>query len=734
MINGYDRLAARLENVQPTEDGFTARCPAHEDRQNSLSVSHGRDGRTLIHCHAGCPPSSVLKALDLRMGNLFAKQGTTKPTKGGLPSGTTNKRPLFKPLPGLTLKRYVEAKQLPEEFLRSVGVRERVKDGKPALRMEYRSADGAEAAVRWRIALAGDRFRWAAGAKPCLYGLWRLPETPPKSIWLVEGESDCQTLWFHGKHAVGLPGASQWREDRDARHFEDIKTIFCVVEADRGGEAMIERLSKSTLRDRVKLIDLDGAKDVSELHVQDPQQFYAGLFRAILRAKPLSGVLADRANEQAQDALKRCGDLAKQPDILTKFADAYRACGTIGEMRLAKVLYLALTSRFLDRPVSIAVKGASSGGKSVAVETALAFFPQEATYNLTGMSERALVYSEADFRHRHIVMFEAEGMAGDMQSYFIRTLLSEGRLLYEAAMKTDDGIKSVRLEKEGPTGLIVTTTKVKLHPENETRLFSLTIDDTPDQTRAVMQALANPARQRPDLEPWTALQTWLACAEHRVAIPYAPALAEQIKPYAIRLRRDFGQVLALIKAHAILHQANRSRDADGQIVATVDDYAAVRELVNEIISEGVDATVSEDTREIVEAVRKLLDDPKHHAGVTNSALEKELPIGKSTVSRRVKVALAAGYLVNEAEGTKGKRARLVIGEPMPKETGILPDPEVFQCSDRSMGGQEEKNFRNRPKRGLKFKGSEKIRLYPPPMKHPEQWNTFSTQPNKEKFR
>ena len=41
---------------------------------------------------------------------------------------------------------------------------------------------------------------------------------------------------------------------------------------------------------------------------------------------------------------------------------------------------------------------------------------------------------------------------------------------------------------------------------------------------------------------------------------------------AVRLRRDFSVVLSLIKAHAILHQATRERDADGRIVATLADY------------------------------------------------------------------------------------------------------------------------------------------------------------------
>ena len=46
------------------------------------------------------------------------------------------------------------------------------------------------------------------------------------------------------------------------------------------------------------------------------------------------------------------------------------------------------------------------------------------------------------------------------------------------------------IEREGPTGLIVTTTSLRLHPENETRMLSLTITDTRDQTAAVFRALA----------------------------------------------------------------------------------------------------------------------------------------------------------------------------------------------------------------------------------------------------
>ena len=39
-----------------------ARCPAHADRIPSLAIAE-RDGRVLIHCHAGCDQKSIVSAL-----------------------------------------------------------------------------------------------------------------------------------------------------------------------------------------------------------------------------------------------------------------------------------------------------------------------------------------------------------------------------------------------------------------------------------------------------------------------------------------------------------------------------------------------------------------------------------------------------------------------------------------------------------------------------------------------
>jgi hypothetical protein len=211
-------------------------------------------------------------------------------------------------------------------------------------------------------------------------------------------------------------------------------------------------------------------------------------------------------------------------------------------------------------------------------------------------------------------------------------------------------------------------------------MLSLSVTDTPEQTRHILAALARESGEgEPDLEEWHALQEWLERAEHRVTIPFAATLARNIPAVAVRLRRDFGALLCLIRAHAILHQTTRQQDPEGRIIATLDDYAVVRELVADLGAEGVEATVPKNVRETVEAVKRLHADASEP--VTNAAVARELKLDKSAASRRVRVALDGGYLKNLEERT-GRPARLEPGDPLPDDVVVLPTPdEVLQrCS------------------------------------------------------
>lgn len=71
-----DLLLSRLERVRPAGAGWSARCPAHEDRTASLSIAIGNDGRILAHCFAGCSVHDVLGAIGLTVSDLFPRRLT----------------------------------------------------------------------------------------------------------------------------------------------------------------------------------------------------------------------------------------------------------------------------------------------------------------------------------------------------------------------------------------------------------------------------------------------------------------------------------------------------------------------------------------------------------------------------------------------------------------------------------------------------------------------------------
>ena len=69
---GTDLLLSRLDRVREHAHGrWTARCPAHGDRNPSLSIRETADGTILIRCFAGCCASEVMAAVGLSLRDLF---------------------------------------------------------------------------------------------------------------------------------------------------------------------------------------------------------------------------------------------------------------------------------------------------------------------------------------------------------------------------------------------------------------------------------------------------------------------------------------------------------------------------------------------------------------------------------------------------------------------------------------------------------------------------------------
>ncbi len=210
-----ETIARDLGRARRSGSGsWTCCCPAHDDREPSLSVTDTADSKVLVHCHAGCDQDAVIKAL--RDRGLWPDSTTrdhTKRDKGLDPAGI-GWTPIL-PVPHGAPK--------PTFYHPNFG--------KPSLKWEYRdeSKELLGYMLRFETPDGGKTFRpltycenqngerkWRQQgfSKPLpLYGLQRLAAQPGAPVVIAEGEkaADCagQLLmqmvavsWPHGAKSV----------------------------------------------------------------------------------------------------------------------------------------------------------------------------------------------------------------------------------------------------------------------------------------------------------------------------------------------------------------------------------------------------------------------------------------------------------------------------------------------------------------------------------------------------
>jgi len=435
-----------------------------------------------------------------------------------------------------------------------------------------------------------------------------------------------------------------------------------------------------------------------------------GLFQAIKRSTKVSvGALrkdwaryrATREEKAWQEdapavtpeAQKAAQELSQDPTLLHRVIRIIGELGVVGEEENRGLLYLALLSAVTEAPISVLVKGRSSSGKSFLVKSVLKLIPPRGYYELSSMSEKALIYADLDFSHRHLVLYEEDGLTNEGVLYLVRTLISEGQIRYLTTEKSPQGkLVSREIARPGPTGLITTLTQGLTKEDNETRTLSLYMDDTKAHTLRVVRALAEREALGggPEVEvaPWHALYTNLP--QVAIVVPFAPAIARLLEGQNLpedltRLRRDFVRFLTLVKVVSLLHHARRKTRGD-ILVATLEDYALAYHLAARPLARSV-RTVSPQTLTLAAAVRELygakLEEarmknmPEEAVAVYVKDLAKNLRWAKRTVHKWADQAEAAGLVDVQKEGNR-LALRPVDGAPIEEAAfRLLPEPELL---------------------------------------------------------
>jgi DNA primase catalytic core len=290
--------------------------------------------------------------------------------------------------------------------------------------------------------------------------------------------------------------------------------------------------------------------------------------------------------------------LGRSAGLVDELQRDFGKLGIIGEETNRLLLYLAMTSRKMDDPLAVQILSSSGAGKSHLQDAVLSLCPDEDLIKLTSLTGQALFYKGEDsLRHKCLAIAEVAGAEG--ARYALRNLISDRKLVIESTIKN---ALTGRLETQlntvyGPTAVFETTTNPDTDAETKSRYVLLSVDESPEQTRAILEAQRQShtlegRKRRKAREAVLAKHHALQRLLEPVAVvnPFEPLLTYGDDRLAFR--RDHPKYLNLILAVTFLHQMQRPRKHDPElgdyIETTLDDIAIANELAHQLFGQSQD--------------------------------------------------------------------------------------------------------------------------------------------------
>src|SRR5215218_3664989 len=389
-----------------------------------------------------------------------------------------------------------------------------------------------------------------------------------------------------------------------------------------------------------------------------------------LSIKPLRKALAAMLEGQRgsqEEQTEPTGDGAQEPGsaryervikvlgdrrLLSRAAVDMKRLGHVGEFAAKKLAFICAVSARSGKPIQPSTHAQSAAGKNFLWDTALSLLPQEMVVKRSGLSAKALFRTQTNLKGAVLYIQEVSG--SEDAEYTIRVMQSYGFNDTATTEKMPDGgMKNVVYQTEWPTVIVQTTTKNHLHPENETRVFPIYLDESEAQTSRIVGSIlkeasglaSNEAERARIQQCWQDAIRLLEPAE--VAVPYADRI--EIPSSPLRIRRDARRLIDVVRVIAWLYQHQRERDAEGRILATEGDFHEAFALVSESLRRAWQ-TLTPAEEKVLEAIRLLPETQR----IRNGFKRRELKV-KEVSDRRVKEVLKSltdtGYL--DSDGSRG---------------------------------------------------------------------------------
>ncbi len=377
------------------------------------------------------------------------------------------------------------------------------------------------------------------------------------------------------------------------------RSLKATVRAEHRGRLHVDTVDLYNARMRKNL-----AQDLTRLFEESAEAMESDLCRLIRHVEAFD---PEKGHERQGEVLlsdeerRHAEEFGKAPDIMERIIADYERCGLVGEKYNKLLCYIAAVSRKLADPLSILVLSSSGAGKTALQDATLALCPPEDVVKVTSLTGKALFYKGRKSLQHKILAIE-EGAGAEDATYAIRNLVSAKELVIEATVKDFATGRMTTMENrvEGPTAVFFTTTDPEPDPETRSRFFVLTVDESREQTRAI---LAYQRRRHMPENMAGRNESEAIMKLHRnfqrllkpmsVANPHAGRLA-----YAddrLQSRRDHPKYLNLINAVAFLRQMGKpvlTAKAGGKGIEYIEvdekDLAIAGEVFEQVVQRGLD--------------------------------------------------------------------------------------------------------------------------------------------------
>ena len=339
--------------------------------------------------------------------------------------------------------------------------------------------------------------------------------------------------------------------------------------------------------------------------------------------------------------------------ILRKRIDFVNDLGVVGERATIALICSAIDSRLIESDASgqqglgLKISGTQGTGKSHTVEGCLKVQDPSLYYSISTGSDKSFFYLTESMKNKAIILAEAFSLERKKDSgfsYVIRNLLSEGRAVHQVTQKSGSGkFQTQNRTVEGPISLITTTTRERLEKQNESRMISISPDESTIQTRQILAKTAaiaangTPGIDKKQIAAWQLFHKNLKAAQ--VIIPFAQDIFSGLVTaplLPLEARRSFKRLLSLIKAISIVYQAQREKNQSGQLIAEIHDYHMAYQILSEIFEEGI-ASQNDTDQERLHSIKT--DSP-----VQMKSLTEKWGVSKNAVSKWLKRFEKDGFI------------------------------------------------------------------------------------------